>query len=48
MNKKEIVLKVLGAIEVLMGIFFLTQMASDIQLGFGLILLGLGAENLLK
>jgi hypothetical protein len=41
-------LKILGILEIIVGIVFLLLMASDIQLGFGIILLGLGIQNILE
>ena len=40
--------KVIGYIELVIGVFFLFSTVSDIQLGFGLILIGDGFNKILK
>lgn len=37
----------ISVIEILLGAFFLVNMASDIQAGFGLVLLALGVHRLI-
>jgi hypothetical protein len=40
--------KIVGGIEIVVGILFLISTASDIQLGFGLVLVALGVNQILK
>lgn len=40
--------KIIGALEIIASIVFLISIASDIQLGFGLILLFMGIKDILK
>jgi hypothetical protein len=40
--------KIIGWIEIAIGVFFMFSIASDIQLGFGLVLIALGANKLTK
>lgn len=40
--------KIIGYIEIVIGSFFIVNIASDIQLGFGLILIGDGFNKILK
>lgn len=40
--------KIISWIEIAIGIFFIVNMASDIQLGFGLVLIAVGTNNLTK
>ena len=40
--------KVIGYIEIVIGGFFIVNIASDIQLGFGLVLIGDGFNKILK
>lgn len=40
--------KIIGYIEIAIGIMFIINMASDIQLGFGLVLIFDGANKILR
>ena len=40
--------KIIGVLEIIAGVIFLISIASDIQLGFGLILLFMGIKDVLK
>lgn len=48
MSKKQKIHLVVGIVEVLAGIFFLVNTVSDIQFGFGAVLLFMGLSDLTK